>query len=168
MILVTLADYATALMGFDADKVIVGRENADQETFSNDYIVVDTLTPATPRSHNRKYDSILEKEKMITSLQGSFTIEFYGPNAESNAYKFINITSSQTGKDLQKSNAITVYRPSSVNNLKQQAGNKFFDRYEIEIMVQYIESFEIDTLRIERIPVNQIDELGHSDSYTVE
>ena len=168
MILITLADYATALMSFDPTKVIIGRENADQDTFSNDYIVVDNLAPATPKSHNKKYDSDTEKELRTTSFVGSFTFEFYGPNAESNAYKFVNIVSSQAGKDLQKTNGITMYRPSSVNNLKQQAGNKFFDRYEIEIMVQYNASFEIDTLRIERIPVSQIDDTGQSDSYVVE
>ena len=152
MILVTLADYITNLMDFDETKVIVGRENATQETFANDYIIVDTLA-TTPTSHNREYDWDLEKENRITSLQGTFTFEFYGPNSEANAYKFVNIVSSQKGKDLQKTNEITLYRPSSVNNLKQQAGNKYFDRTEIEIIVQYNQSFEIDTLRIEEIPV---------------
>lgn len=156
-ILITLADYATSLMDFDETKVIVGRENATQETFANDYIVVDTLA-TTPTSHNREYDWDLEKENRITSLQGTFTLEFYGPNAETNAYKFINIVSSQKGKDLQKTNEITIYRPSSVNNLKQLAGNKYFDRIEIEIVVQYNQSFEIDTLRIEEIPVEYTEE----------
>lgn len=151
-ILITLADYATDLMDFDATKIIVGRENATQKTFANDYIVVDTLS-TTPTSHSKEYDWDLEKENRTTSLQGTFTFEFYGPNAETNAYKFVNIVSSQKGKDLQKTNGITLYRPSSVNNLKQLAGNKYFDRIEIEIIVQYNQSFEIDTLRIEEIPV---------------
>ena len=165
-ILVTLADYATELMSFDETKVIVGRENATQETFANDYIVVDALA-TLPKSHSREYDWDNEIEKRTTSLTGSFTFEFYGPNAETNAYKFVNIISSQQGKDLQKTKGITMYRPSSVNNLKQQAGNKYFNRFEIEIMVQYNESFEIDTLRIEEIPVSQTDDAGHSNSYTV-
>lgn len=152
MILIKLADYVTDLMDFDETKVIVGRENAAQETFANDYIVVDTLA-TVPTSHSREYDWDLEKENRTTSLQGTFTFEFYGPNAETNAYKFVNIVSSQKGKDLQKTNGITLYRPSSVNNLKQLAGNKYFDRIEIEIIVQYNQSFEIDTLRIEEIPV---------------
>ena len=157
MILVAIADYITDLMSVGASKVIVGRENATQETFSNDYIVVDTLT-TTPQSHSREYDWDAEKETRITSLQGSFTIEFYGDNAEVNANKFVNIQSSQLGKGLQKQYNITLYRPSSINNLKQQAGNKYFNRFEIEIMIQYNQSFEIDTLRIEKIPVEYTQE----------
>ena len=156
-ILVTIADYITDLMSVDADKVLVGRENATQETFSNDYIVVDTLA-TTPNSHSREYDWDNEVETRTTSLQGSFTIEFYGDNAEVNANKFVNIQSSQLGKDLQKQYNITLYRPSSINNLKQQAGNKYFNRFEIEIKIQYNQSFEIDTLRIEEIPVEYTQE----------
>lgn len=168
MILVTLADFATELMNFDETKVIVGRENADQETFSNDYIVIDNLAPATPQTHSRDYDYTNEKETLNTSLTGTFTFEFYGPTAETNAYKFLNLLSSQSSRDLQKAKGFTSYRPSSITNLKQQAGNKYFDRYEIEVLIQYNQSFEIDTLRIEKIPVSQTDDIGNSDSYTVE
>ncbi|WP_373073907.1 hypothetical protein [Sulfurimonas sp.] len=157
MILVTLAEYITELMSFDADKVIVGRENGNQKIFSNDYIVVDTLS-VLPQAHGREYEYDTEIETRRTSFQGTFTIEFYGPNSETNAYKFTNIQSAQAGKDLEKSKNITVYRPSSLNNLKQQLGNKYFDRIEIEILVQYNQSFEIDTLRIEEIPVEYTQE----------
>lgn len=157
MILVTLAEYITALMSFDTTKVIVGRENGTQEIFSNDYIVVDNLN-TTPKAHGREYDWDEEVETRRTSFEGKFTIEFYGDNAETNANKFINIQSSQLGKDLEKSKNITIYRPSSVNNLKPTLGNKYFNRIEIEILVQYNQSFEIDTLRIEEIPVEYTQE----------
>lgn len=156
MILDKLANYITELMAFDETKILIGRENATQDNFSQDYIVVDILAPATNISNGRDYNSDTEKEKLNTTQLGSFTLEFYGTNGYTNVNKFINLQLSQQGKDLQKLHDLTVYRASSINNLKQVIGNKHFDRYEIEVMVLYNESLEIDTLRIEEIPVEYI------------
>ena len=153
MILIKLADYVTDLMGFDTTKVIVGRSNATQETFTQDYIVVDILSPSQIVSTGRDYDSDTEKEDLRSVISGKFTLEFYGSNGYDNINKFMNLQNSQSGKDIQKTYAITTYKSSTINTLPQQVGNKYFDRYEIEIMVQYNSSLEIDTLRIGEIPV---------------
>jgi hypothetical protein len=158
MILDQIADYVTALMAFDPSKVIIGRENAIKENFSQNYIVIDTLAPAVNFSNGRDYNPITEKEKLNTVQKGSFTLEFYGTDSDSNCNKFVNLQSSQQGKDLQKTYGITCYKASNINNLKQLVGNKYFDRYEIEVMVLYNDSFEIDTLRIEEIPTVYVTE----------
>lgn len=152
MILIKLANYVTELMTFDETKVLIGRENATRDNFSQNYIVIDTLAPAGNLSNGRDYNYTTEKEKLNTVQKGSFTLEFYGTAAYSNCNKFVNLQSSQQGKDIQKTHGITCYKASTINNLKQLAGNKYFDRYEIEVMVLYNDSFEIDTLRIEEIP----------------
>jgi len=156
MILVTIADYITNLLTFDATKVIIGRENATQDIFSQDYIVIDSLAPAENVSDGRDYDYDLEKETLRSYLSGRFTLEFYGDNAYTNAYKLINMQRSQLARDLQKSYSININAVLSVNNLKQIVGSKYFNRYEVEIMIQYIESIDIDTLHIESIDVGYI------------
>ena len=137
MILDKLANYITELMTFDETKVLIGRENATQNNFSQDYIVVDILAPSTNISNGRDYNSVTEKEKLNTVQSGSFTLEFYGTSGSTNVNKFINLQLSQKGRDLQKTHELTVYKASNINNLKQIVGNKHFDRYEIEVMVLY-------------------------------
>jgi len=154
MILDDLANYITSLMTFEPTKVLIGRENATKETFAQNYIVVDTLTASENISSNREYDSETERETLITTLRGRFTLEFYGDNAEQNANTFVNLQSSQKARDLQKSYGISVFRGYSVNNLKQIYGNRYFNRYEIEVIIQYNISTVIDTLRIEEIPIS--------------
>jgi len=156
MILDKLANYITELMTFDESKVLIGRENATRDNFSQNYIVVDILAPAANISNGRDYDYDTEKEILNTVQTGSFTLEFYGTSGYTNVNKFINLQLSQQSRDLQKTHELTVYKASNINNLKQVVGNKHFDRYEIEVMVLYNESLEIDTLRIEEIPVEYI------------
>lgn len=153
MILIKVADYVTELMSFDETKVLIGRENATKETFSQDYIVIDNISPATVVANNRAYDYDTEKEDLNSNLSSRVTLEFYGDNAYTNIYKYVNLLNSQQGRDLQKAYDVTFYKPSAINDLKQVVGNKYFDRYEIEIMIQYNENILIDTLRIEEIPV---------------
>ena len=84
-------------------------------------------------------------------MEGTFTLEFYGEDCENNATNFINLKNSQGGKDAQKSKSITVFDATSVNSLRQQIGKRYFDRYEVEIMIQYSLSSTIDTLNITSI-----------------
>jgi hypothetical protein len=64
-------------------------------------------------------------------------------------YKFLGLQNSQNARDLQKKYKITVYKGTNVNNLKQQVGSRYYERYEVEIMVQFVETEQINTLRID-------------------
>jgi len=156
MILDKIADYTTNLLSYDETKVIISRENATQKTFSDNYIVIDTLSPANPIGSTRMYDYENEKETFITLFNAKITLEFYGSNGYDNAYKFINLQNSQLARDLQRTYEITLFKDLTINNLKQVVGNRYFNRFEIEITVQYNIITIIDTLRVESIPVEYI------------
>lgn len=168
MILEKIADYVTSVMEYDEENVLIGRDNINLKDFERNIIVVDFLGRPQSMSNERKYDYDLEEETFCTIFNGSFTVEFYGDNSYINVNKFINLSNSQRSKDYQKTNEITVFKSKGFNDLKQVVGNRYFERYEVEILVQYSESLTIDTYRIESIPVNQIDENGNSNDYVVE
>ena len=154
MILDKVADYITELMNFDPTRVLIGRENATQETFTNDYIVVDTLSPIINIGSKRSYDKVNEKETFYTLLKTNITFEFYGSNAYTNMFKFVNLQNSQLARDLQKKYEFTIYKTKNINNLKQTFGNKYYERYEVEVMIQFYETQEINTLRIDEVVVD--------------
>jgi len=156
MILTKVADYITELLSIGPEQVLIGRENATIETFENDFIVVDSLTPALPISTNREYDKENEIESFVTFLEMKVTLEFYGANAYSNAFKFLNLQNSQLARDLQKKYEITLYKTGSINNLKQIVGDRYFERYEVELKVQFVEKTSIETLRIDEIVLDEI------------
>lgn len=153
--MIKLCNYIRDLLDYPTEKIILGRENATEQTFTEDYIVVDNLN-IYPSSHSSFFDGTLEKMVYYTFYEGSFTIEFYGLSAEATAQKFIDIQSCQKGLDLQKVHELTVYRPTSLNNLKQRAGGKYFNRVEIELKCSYNTQTEIEQWRIAQIPINYI------------
>lgn len=152
MILIELAKYVTELLSYDETKVIVGRENAVQKTFEENYILVDSLSPAKILTSLKSYDDAKEILTITNILKGTFTLELYGKDAYMNTYKFLAMQNSQFAKDLEKKYQIMVGKGENINNIKQQAGGRYYNRYEIEITIQYNEILQIDALRIEEIP----------------
>ena len=152
MILIDLANYVTELLNYDETKILVGRENATQKTFEDDYIVIDTLSPAQNLTTLKKYDGVNETLNITNILKGTFTLEFYGKDAYMNVYKFLAMQNSQLAKDLEKKYQIMVGKGENINNTKQQAGGRYYNRYEVEVVIQYDETLQIEALRIEEIP----------------
>jgi hypothetical protein len=168
MIQTTIADYVTSLLEFDESKVLIGRSNISQEIFSNNYIVIDKLAPSQNIANGYEFEGTNESMKYNAVMSGTFTLEFYGDNGYENVYKFINLHRSQLSKDLQKQYGMTIFNPTGLNDLKQVVGNKYYDRYEVEIVVQFNESLTIGVLKIDKIPVSQTDDLGNTNNYLVE
>lgn len=152
-VLVSLANITKDMMNYDPTLMIIGRDNATQENFSKNYIVFDTLA-SNPVSKKREYDPELERELFTTTMQGTFTVEFYGSNARQNHINFINLLGSQESRYSQLQNDITIFNPNSSNNRKMQTNSRFYERYEVEVIVQYKIKTEIDRLRIDEIPTN--------------
>lgn len=168
MILDKIANYVTSVIQYEEDNVLIGRENITLDDFEKDIIVVDFLSKPQAITQERKYNYDTEKETFETTFNASFSLEFYGVNSYQTVNNFINLSNSQRSKDYQKINELTVFKPKGYNDLKQLVGKRYFERYEVEILVQYNESLTIDTYRIESIPVSQIDDTGNSDEYLVE
>jgi len=115
--------------------------------------VIDILVPTTPIGSTRQYDYDNETETFNTIFKVKVTLEFYGSEAYSNTYRFVNLQNTQKARDLQKQYEITLFKDMTINNLRQTINGRYFERYELEIMIQYNESLEVDTYRIEEIPI---------------
>lgn len=154
MILTKIAQYVSDL-GFD--NIILGRLNYNNIDFNNDLIVVDTLAINMLGSSDA-YDGDTEVIAYATKYKGVFTVNFYGDNADTNASDFINKCRSQSGYDSEVSNGITVYKPTTITDLRTQEGTQYFNRYEVELTVMYFISTDIDTLRIDTANVEIIND----------
>lgn len=151
-ILVSIARVTQAMLNYNPDLILIGRENATQENFSNNYIVIDHLASTPTSKPKRSYDYNNELETFTTTMQGTFTIEFYGNDAILNHIDFINLIGNQESRYQQKLEDIVIFDASSTNNRKMQTTSRTYERYEVEIVVQYVIKSEVERLRIESIP----------------
>jgi hypothetical protein len=149
-----ICDYISDIMDFYPDRVVIGYSNINKVSDREDYISLTSSGVDLQLGSSRTYDSNTEKEQFVTYFKKRATVTFFGENAESNAYRFINIQNSQVSRDAQKKYEITFLKGGGVNSLKNQIGDYFISTYEIEVMIQYSSSLEIDTKRIEEIPLN--------------
>lgn len=150
-ILVSIANVIKTMLDYDESLILIGRENATQENFSNNYIVVDHLASNPVSKPIRHYDYDNEIETFTTKFQGTFTIEFYGNNAMINHIDFVNSIDKQESKYQQRLEEITIFNAMSTNNRKMQTTSRTYERYEVEIVVQYVIKTESNRLRIESI-----------------
>jgi len=150
-VLINIANVVKNTLSYDESKIIIGRENATQQTFTNDYIVIDELVSISQGTVST-FDDVNETETFKTSMNGTFTIECYGDNAQINAINFLNLQESQEFYDAQKAENIIVYKTKNVNNKKIKTNSNYYARYEIEIVVNYVVETVIGRLRIDEIP----------------
>jgi len=147
-ILVTVADFVTAISGLAADKVIIARENYLESNFNDNIAVVDSLI-STPLGRNNDYDGEEEELTYRVYFKSQMTIDFYGTNALTNANKFIARLNSQQAHEFKRDNNIEVFHNKTITNIKKLQGKTTYDRFQIEIMVKYSEEFTDDVLRID-------------------
>lgn len=148
MILDTLATYITDLLTFDETLVVIGRENALEESSSKNYIVIDELV-SIPDARQSSFDGDTEVQELTEVNKGDFTIDFHGDDARQNAINFKLLQRSQAGYELQRDLEISVFNASSMIDVKKLQGSQYGSRYQIEIKVQYNEVVAVDTLRID-------------------
>lgn len=148
MILDRIHAYVVGLMEFNAQKVIQARYNVENVNYKDDLILIDVLSTA-PTGSSNIYDGTLESMKYATQYKGIFTFDFYGTNAYANAYKFSNLLKSQSSFELASDNLLSIYHASTVTDLKNLQGAKFYERYQIEVSIMYFEDTDVATLRID-------------------
>lgn len=149
-IIITVAQFVTAVSALAADKVIAGRENYLEVDFNNNIIVVDNLI-ATPTGRSNAYDGDVEALTYTVKNKASFTLDFYGPNALTTANKFIARLNSQQAYEFKRDNDIEVFHNTTLTNVKQLQGKTTYNRFQTEIMVKYSEQFTDDVLRIDTL-----------------
>lgn len=137
MILDSIANFTTDLMEFDPTKVIIGRTNYVNVNFDDNIILIDMLT-ANPMGRASKYNSATETMEYQTLMKGIITISFYGSLAFDNAAKFITMMESEEAIDSAYLNDLTYRFPSRIQNTGRLTGSEQHEKYEIEMIVNYI------------------------------
>jgi hypothetical protein len=155
-VLLSLYEVVKATLNYNENLILIGRENATQQTFTQNYIVVDTLASVPTSRPLRRYDDNEEIEYFHTNMTGTFTLEFYGNKARINHTNFLNLINSQECRDAQKANEIVLFVPKNTNNLKMQTQSKFYERYEIEVVIQYVVKTAVDRLRIDTADIDYL------------
>lgn len=148
MILDQIANFTTDLMGFDATKVIIGRTNFINVNFEDNIILIDMLT-TNPVGRASKYNSVLEKMEYQVLMKGIVTISFYGSDSFNNAAKFITMMESEEAMTSAYTNSITYRFPTRIQNTGELTGTIHHEKYEIEMIVNYVHKTERSVMSIE-------------------
>lgn len=149
MINKTFAKYVRDLMAVSETLIKLGRVNFERKDFETDYIVIDSLTGDIPLASSSSFDSVDESMEYTSLIKKAFVVDFYGENAYANASKFQLLVRSQKSSELQDTYKISVYRVTTVTDVKALTGQQYGNRVQCELMVQFNNSIEVDTLRID-------------------
>lgn len=129
--------------------VIVGRENVRREDYKALQIVIDSLVPATSLSRSNKYDGEAELMRYSQHWSASCTVDFYGDAAQSEATKFSLLSQSERALDVQATHAVTVLNAGGLIDVKLLTGSRYSSQLQLSVVVQYTESIQVPTLRID-------------------
>jgi len=155
MSLDALAAYVRDLLVYDASLIVIGRENLNRVSSGKGYIIIDELV-GLPLGRRYAYNGTTEVEQFVLDMHGTFTIDFFGDSAATNAKKFRLLQSSEKSFELQRTNGIAVYHMSAIKDLKSLDGSQFNPRLQIEVNVGYSEAATVSTLRIDTAVVQII------------
>lgn len=136
-----------------------GRDNAyDNQT--DLLVTVDDLAPAIQQRVSKTYDGDAEEMTIDAYMLGAFTVNFYGnkDKAREAAYLFSTLRNTEAARTLQKTHGITIFRVSTITDLRQLAGKTYHDRYEITLNLGYNITNKIETLRFDEAQFQFIDD----------
>ena len=156
-VLIQIAIYVRDLISHSESLIKFGRDNAEFTDTELDYIVVDELA-SVPVGGDEKFDGTLEVMEYGRSMVGGFTVNFYGTNAYTNAKKYLLLARSQKSYELQRDLAVSIYHSNNITDLKFLGGTQYSNRYEVEMMVQYYESAKVETLRIDTVEIDVLND----------
>lgn len=151
MINIQVADFTKALMNDEDLIIILGRENFENVDFTQDIILIDSLTVARNISATDSYNGTSEIQTFTTYFNQLFTLDFYGDNAYVNANKFIALLRSEKANWYLKDYNLSMMNANSIIDLKDLLGTDYTNRYQVEVSVNYFVNVNIDTLRIDTI-----------------
>lgn len=146
--------FTIALLNNPNISVKRARSNHKNTNFKAPLILVDNLASAQKIGSSDKYNGSSEVLSYGDYYKQVFTFDIYGTNAYTNAQLLSGLLRSQRSSELQRANGLTVYRPSSINNLKILVGTQYNERYQIEVMIGYWDSIDVGTLRIDTVEPN--------------
>lgn len=151
MINIQVADFTKALMNDEELIIILGRENFENVDFTQDIILIDSLTPARNISSTDSYNGADEIQTFTTYFNQLFTLDFYGDSAYTNANKFIALLRSERANWYLKDYKLSMLNVNSLIDLKDLLGTDYTNRYQVEVSVNYFVDVDIETLRIDSV-----------------
>lgn len=151
MINIQVADFTKALMNNEDLIIILGRENFENVDFTQDIILIDSLTPTRNISSTDSYNGTDEIQTFTTYFNQLFTLDFYGNNAYTNANKFIALLRSEKANWYLKDYNLSMMNVNSMIDLKDLLGTDYTNRYQVEVSVNYYVNVDVETLRIDSV-----------------
>ena len=148
-VLKKLALFTRDVLSYDENLIRIGRQNFQRKEFEEDYIVVDGIGASTPTGRIESYDGDTEVQSIGVRSTKPCTLDFYGDNAFTNAAEFRLSLRTQLAYELQKDLGIGVYGVSTETDVKALTGQQYGNRVQLELNVQYCETIDVDTLRID-------------------
>jgi hypothetical protein len=155
-----LAIFVRDLLSYDEQLIRIGRKNYEREDFTQPYIVVDGIGPQTRVSRVNHYDGDSETQTLGVRLMAPCTLNFYGPDAYDTAVQFTLMLASQDALELQKAQGLTVYRVSSLTDVKSLTGQQYGENIELQLNVEYNQSIDLDVKRIDTAQIGILTEQG--------
>jgi hypothetical protein len=149
MIDIKIAKYVTDILLFDSSKVIISRENFVLNDFADNKIFIDTIANRQNLGSNEIFDDTNENMTYVTNYKQIFTIDFIGSNAETNVNDFLNLQNSERAYTSSKNESISVLIGNNINKIKDQKGNEYYNRYQVEVMVYFYEQTQISQDRFD-------------------
>lgn len=133
----------------EGEVVVIGRLNISRNDFKALQIAVDALAPDRPIARGSKYDGDAEVMNYNSTREQLCTIRFYGDAAYGQASKFNLLLASEQALGLKRALGITVWLAKGITNIKLLTGSQYSNEFEVTLNVEFTESIDISTLRID-------------------
>lgn len=154
--LISLMLIVRDLLSHDEELILKGRANEEQILSSTNYIAVDALAPAQPLSRSDNYDGEAEVATYAQSYRQPVTVDFYGDDAATNATRFSVLLGSYLARDLQVKYGIRAGAVTGVTDLKNLTGQQYGNRLQVELVIHYTQTVNVDLMRIDSAPIEVI------------
>ncbi len=148
-ILKNIAIFIRDLLDYDEQLIKFDRDNMPEKDFTTSYIVVNGSSIVNKTSSGSVFNGDTEVMQYDISESRQIILEFYGSDAFINSGNFSLLTQSQKAYDLKRNLYLSIGRVSKATDVAQVLGNTFGNRVHLEMNVQYNESVNVETLRID-------------------
>ena len=148
-VLTNTALFVRDLLSYDEQLIRIGRLNFELDGLEDNYIAIDSLSPAVRLGSGQLFDATLEVMEYQEQWQIPMILSFYGTAAYTNATKFMLYLQGQSSIELQNTLSIAVFKASSLTDVKILTGQNYNNRLDLTINVEYSINADISTLRID-------------------
>ena len=149
-----VGSFVISLINDSSVVVKKARSNHTKTNFNSNLVLVDNLGKAIKLGGSDTFNGIFESMSYSDYYKQTFTVDFYGSTAFDLCTNFIALLRSQRSYDLQSQLGLTFYHPDGITDLKQLNGTTYNNRLQIDFVVGYWISADIDTLRIDTVEID--------------